>query len=423
MSQKPPKKPKKPTKYLTDEIRIEKLIPGGQALGALADGKKIMLWGALPGEIVTRVRVTKEKPSFVEGIATEVAQTSTQRVAPRDACYLATSPWQILDYRYEMTEKVALVKEVFRQHGIAVHPLYQGQPNDRTDAAYEYRNKMEYALYYDHGDAQIHLAFHERGSHRKVPIASSSLERPEIFQKAQEIVAELNQRGEDARKYQSLLLRCNQNGEVSGGLFENHRPHPQFARLEDELCGIKYSYSPNGFFQINLPVYKKVLESIRAARKRGSWPENVLDLYSGVGTIGLSVARDTRLTLVECDRSAYDELVANVQAATEATGNSGIKPVLAKSEDALAYIESDQVVIVDPPRAGCRPEVIERFLEVKPQTVIYLSCNPATQARDLKLLLPEYEITSVETFNFFPRTPHIENLVILVRKHSVQSQN
>lgn len=400
-----------------NSIKVEKFIPGGQALATLTNGKKIFLWGALPGEVITKVRITKEKSSFVEGIAEEIAQKSEKRVAPRDECYLATSPWQILDYRYEMDEKIALVREIFRQHDIDLAKTQYTRSDHGLDAEYGYRNKMEYALYYSHDDEQIHLAFHERGSHRKVPIENSSLERPEILRKAQEIVAELNHKGEDARKYQSLLLRCSQNGEVSGGLFENHRPHPKFPQLEDEIFGVKYSYSPNGFFQINLPIYVKALQSIRTALKHSAETDNVLDLYSGVGTIGLSVARDARLTLVECDKSAYDEMVENVRAITKITGNSEIRPVLAKSEDALEYIAPDQAVIVDPPRAGCRPEVIAKFLEIKPQTIIYLSCNPATQARDVKALEEEYEIVSVESFNFFPRTPHIENLVVLTRKN------
>lgn len=422
MSQKPPKSTKKPTKYITEKIEVEKFIPGGQALATLANGKKIFLWGALPGEIITRVRITKEKSSFIEGIAEEIAVTSRHRVAPRDACYLATSPWQILDYRCEMAEKYALVTEIFRQHGIdllseELSSCYvQKDTPTREDDGYHYRNKMEYALYYSHDDSQIHLAFHERGSHRKVPVASSSIERPEIWQRAQAIVAELNQKGEDARKYQSLLLRCDQAGHVSGGLFENHRPHPAFPKLEDELFGVKYSYSPNGFFQINLPVYAEALKSIQAELDNEKQSDNVLDLYSGVGTIGLSVARDAHLTLVECDKSAYTEMVENVKTVAALTGNPEINPVLAKSESVLDYIEPDQVVIVDPPRAGCRPEVIDQFLKVKPRMIIYLSCNPATQARDVKLLLPEYQITRVEPFNFFPHTPHIENLVVLKHK-------
>ena len=116
-----------------------------------------------------------------------------------------------------------------------------------------YRNKMEYALYFDHDDQLIHLAFHGRGSRRKISIQKSSLERPEILAKAQEIIDELNFKHEDARKFQSLILRCNQNGEVSGGLYENHQPHPHFSTLQDSILGQTYSYSVNGFFRLIFP--------------------------------------------------------------------------------------------------------------------------------------------------------------------------
>ena len=405
-SLKPKNARQKPINYITEQIKVEKFIPGGQTIATLENGKKIFLWG-----------VTKEKSSFVEGIAEEVLVKSKFRVQPKDECYLATSPWQILDYSREMSEKVKLIKEIFRQHEIDLSTFELNSQDQDFDLPYSYRNKMEYALYYSHADSKIHLAFHERGSHRKIPITKSSLEHPKILEKAQEIIAELNAKGEDARKYQSLLLRCNQKGEVSGGLFENHRPHPKFAKLKDQLFGITYSYSPNGFFQINLPVYAKALTSILNTCESGPQPTNVLDLYSGVGTIGLSIAREHQLTLVECDKSAYDEMLENVKTASSITQNSQIKPILAKSEDALEYIEPDQTVIVDPPRAGCRPEVINKFLEIQPKSIIYLSCNPATQARDIKLLLDKYQITKIEAFNFFPRTPHIENLVVLKLKN------
>ncbi len=93
-----------------------------------------------------------------------------------------------------------------------------------------------------------------------------------------------------------------------------------------------------------------------------------------------------------------------------------IKPILAKSEDVLNYIEPDQTVILDPPRAGCDKKLIDRLIEVGPKTIIYLSCNPATQARDVKLLLDSYRIKTTKIFNFFPHTPHIENLIILEKK-------
>ena len=384
-------------------IKIEKLIPGGFALGTAESGKKLFFWNALPGEIVTEYKITKNKSSYAEAIATSIKNSSPYRKEPRDDCYLSTSPWQILDYQYELEQKALLVQEIFREHDIKIDT-----PAVITDGKdYEYRNKMEYSLYYDLEKAKIFPAFHARGSHRKISITKSSLERPEIFKKAQEIVDNLNARGEEARKYQTLLLRCNQNGEVSGGLYENHQPHPVFKNLKDTILGQEYSYSPNGFFQINLPVYELALMEIQ----KHITIENVLDLYAGVGTIGLSVARDKNLTLVEVDKSAYKELVSN------ANNANNTRTILAKSEDVLEYIAPDQAVILDPPRAGCDKKLIDKLLEISPEKIIYLSCNPATQARDTKFLLEKYQIKLAKTFNFFPHTPHIENLVILERKN------
>lgn len=398
------KSPKKAVQYITERIKIEKLIPGGQGLGTLADGKKIFLWNALPGEIVTECLLTKNKSHYVEGIATKVENSAPERIAPRDECYLSTSPWQIMNYDYELQQKAELLREIFRQHDISLSDFNLTVQTDGHD--FHYRNKMEYALYFDHADEKIHLAFHARGSHRKIPVTQSSIERSEIFAAANKIVDQLNAEKAEARDFQSLLLRCNQNGEMGGGLYRNHQPHPKFPELHDTLLGREYSYSPNGFFQINLPVYEMALKEI------AKWiqTERVLDLYAGVGTIGLSVARDKKLTLVECDKAAYQEMERNC------TGLANAQPVLARSEDVLSYIAPDQTVILDPPRAGCDAQLVEKLLEVQPTSIIYLSCNPATQARDVKALLEKYKIAQVVPFNFFPRTPHLENLVILEQK-------
>ncbi len=383
-------------------VKIEKFIPGGQALGQLDSGKKIFFWNALPGEVILDYEIIKTKSHYDEALATRIDQSSPFRVEPKDQCYLATSPWQVLDYNYELTTKRELVVELFREHHIDID-----LPEIITDNHdYYYRNKMEYALYWDNNDHKIHPAFHQRGSHRKIPVTSSSLERPEIFTTATSIIEQLNASHGEARDYQSLLLRCNQDGEVSGGLFKKYQSHPVFTNLSDTILGYSYKYSPNGFFQINLPVYEMALQEIQQYIKTNK----VLDLYSGVGTIGLSVARNHLLTLVECDRYAYQELQNNV---SQVPNRDHIIAVLAKSEDATNYIEPNQTVILDPPRAGCDSKVINKLNEQKPHTIIYLSCNPATQARDVKLLLDNYEIETVKTFNFFPHTPHIENLLIL----------
>ena len=416
--------------------RIEKMIPGGMGLGTDESGKKVFFWNALPGELVEDFQVIKNKSHFIEAIATEFKEPNLHRKTPLDPCFLSTSPWQIIDFDYELEIKQELVVEAFHEHHIEIEtpPIF----TDHHD--YFYRNKMEYALYYDLNESIIKLAFHTRGSHRKIPITKSSIERPELFKKATEIIADLNAHHEEARKYQTLLLRCNQKGEVSGGLYENHQPHPIFKPLTDTILGHDYSYSPIGFFQINLPVYEMALQEI----KKHITTDDALDLYAGVGTIGLSVARDRHLTLVECDKSAFEELsknlfiedisrptgselarspvttgatkrVRNEQILAESVQNGQIYAKLSKSEDVLDHIQPEQTVILDPPRAGCDQKLINRLNEVKPRKIIYLSCNPATQARDVSML-NNFSIEDIKTFNFFPHTPHIENLVILSKK-------
>ena len=417
--------------YNDKMVHVDKVIPGGQALGTLEDGRKIFFWNALPGEDVSEYEIVKKKSHYYEAIATKIENPSEFRTNPKDPCFLSTSPWQIIDWDYENQLKTELVVEIFREHQIDIT-----RPHIFTDNnPYYYRNKMEYALYWNNEKKLIELAFHLRGSHRKIPINASSIERPEIFAAAQRIINDLNSRHEEARKYQSILLRCNQNGEVSGGLYENHKPHPVFKNLTDDILGQTYSYSPNGFFQINLPVYELALKEI----KKHISTDNILDLYAGVGTIGLSVARDKHLVLVENNKAAYTEMCKNcaegvfeggsepgkarssaktpvATGVLDAPRKNSPQAILANSEDALGFIVFNQTVILDPPRAGCDAKLIDKLLETTPQKIIYLSCNPATQARDVKILLDKYKIEEIKTFNFFPRTPHIENLVILSSK-------
>lgn len=382
-----------------ERARIEKLVPGGQGLATLESGKKAFLWNALPGELV-EFETTKNKRSYCEGIATQIIEAAPERVSPKDDCYLATSPWQIMNYEAELQHKTALVKECFAQQHLDVEVL----PTITDGKDFFYRNKMEYSLYWDNDEAKIYPAFHIRGTHRKTPVKTSSIERPEIFTKAQEIIADLNAQHAEARTYQSLLIRCDQQGNTSAALFENGKSHPVMDNLHDQLMEQSYTYSPNGFFQINLPVYEMVLKNIAEHIKT----DKVLDLYAGVGSIGLSVARDKKLTLVEVNAAAFAEMQNNAK-------GTNAECVLAKSEDVTDYITPDCTVILDPPRAGCDTKLIDKLNEIKPQQIIYLSCNPITQARDIAALAENYHLSALQPYNFFPRTPHIENLIILTR--------
>ena len=243
--------------------------------------------------------------------------------------------------------------------------------------------------------------------------------------------------------------------------------------LTDTILGVPFRYACEGFFQVNTPVYEKALRDMKewvpydcnsqhSGRQLGNhqkkpeqhgtnsqhgssnsfsegfaFPASVrqerqlnqlaarrpeekdvcetseptLDLYAGVGTIGLIIGGDN-ITLVESNADAVREMQRNI---TE-LGRTDARAVLAPSEQALDYITGKEIVIVDPPRAGLHPDVIATLLQKLPPRIIYLSCNPVTQARDVSLLQEKYEIMHHQGYNFFPRTPHIEHLVILDKK-------
>ena len=181
------------------------------------------------------------------------------------------------------------------------------------------------------------------------------------------------------------------------------------------MLGTTFRYATESFFQINLPVYSQVLSDIR---KFIPSEKPVIDLYSGVGTIGLTVtSKDQPLKLIEINSSAVDEMKHNISD----LGRKNTEAILSASENVTDQIEPNSTIIVDPPRAGLHQDVTMRLLETAPKRIIYLSCNPVTQARDIQLLSEKYDISHMQGYNFFPRTPHIENLVILDLKFSSSS--
>jgi 23S rRNA (uracil1939-C5)-methyltransferase len=174
--------------------------------------------------------------------------------------------------------------------------------------------------------------------------------------------------------------------------------------LQDALMNTVMTYDVIGFFQVNLPVFQKALSRIDECT---AGARNKVDMYAGVGSIGIPIG-DTS-TLVELDS-------ANVAMARQNAKDTNIEVVEASTEQALGYIQQDMALIVDPPRSGLHKDVVARILEVRPRQICYLSCNPATQARDIALLQEAYTIKGFDCYNFFPLTPHIETLCILEAK-------
>ena len=425
-------------------VTLDRIIGGGQSIGTLESGKKALLWGGLPGETVT-AQVTRKKSSFVEGYVTEVEKASPERIEPQDpGSYLSTSPWQIMKFEAESHYKSALIEEAFELHDIVL-PAPITVWSDGVE--YGYRNKVEFSFWYDTERETLDLAFFRRGSHGKITIEDTSLASSAINTGGKRVLEALRQLKIDGRNLKTLLIRSNRAGQTAWQLYVKNQDfdaetflntvnltdvtcaeviysNPKSPAsviterlatkgsesLSDTILDVPFTYATEGFFQINLPVYEQALRDMSEWIEDKSAP--VVDLYSGVGTIGLTIGGDN-VTLVEINEHAVREMEQNI----EKLGKTGAKAVLAASENALDHITGDATIIVDPPRAGLHADVIAKLLESAPARIIYLSCNPVTQARDVALLAEKYGIRHHQGYNFFPRTPHIEHLVVLDKKN------
>jgi 23S rRNA (uracil1939-C5)-methyltransferase len=424
-----------------NKVTLTKIVGGGQALGTLDTGKKAFIWGALPGETV-EFQITKKKSSMVEGIVTEVISTSNDRISPIDAdSYLSTSPWQIASFAAETSYKAQLIDDAFTLHGTKL-------PNKTTvysdGEEYHYRNKVEFSWWGDTDDNRnetLDLAFFRRGGKGKIAVQGTSLAIDDINILARSIRDLLHTAGIVARDLKTVLIRCDQAGQCVWQLYVKNEdiakkiagfdfsklpalggeviysdprsPASKITKrihaygenvLNDTILSIPFAYATEGFFQVNIPVYEHALSDMK------KWiPDNtpVIDMYSGVGTIGLTIGGENA-TLIEIDEHAVREMKKNIQEL-----GSSATAILSASETALDSIDSEATIILDPPRAGLHADVISRLLEKTPRRIVYLSCNPVSQARDVAGLLEKYSITHHQGYNFFPRTPHIEHLVVL----------
>ncbi|MCA9328614.1 class I SAM-dependent RNA methyltransferase [Candidatus Saccharibacteria bacterium] len=441
--------------FTLDNITLVKLVHGGQCIADSPDGKKVFVWGGLPGEVVN-IRVTKKKSSYLEGIVTEVLEPSNDRIVPVEPeVYLSSSPWQIMTFEAENKVKQAILEETFEREGFrdvdwasfiakgkeqpeeAIHSLpgamrkTVGCPHE----GYRYRNKVELGFWGD--EDGLHYASYVRGTHGKQIITRNALASDAINYVLDDFLTGLSKfvekNGFRAGDFKTAIFRSNQAGEVVAALFTKleadfsdfmkpdslkglviYHSNPKSPasvptrqlyikgdiKLNDEVLGKNIMYDVLSFFQVNLPVFEQAALVIKEAVSG----EPCVDFYSGVGTIGIPVGADV---LVDSDES-------NIKMARKNALDS-IDVIHATSENATDYIASDKVLIVDPPRAGMHKDVVERVLEVLPPKVVYLGCNPSTQARDVNILSSAYKITYAQGYNFFPRTPHIESLVVLER--------
>ncbi len=422
-------------------LTIEKLVFGGQGMARMEDGKIAFVWNALPGEVVD-VEIIKKDKHFVEAIATHIKHPSPDRIEPKEPDFLSSSPWQIMSFEKEQYWKRLIAAETYSKIGdLIIQPDSIDIVTDGND--YGYRNKIEFS-FCELPDKTISLAFFERGKKNRMPVHKSCLAEPVINEVAQKILSWINEVRIPLRSLKSLIVRSAHNKEAIAALFiKDELAFDSFPSIDTTLLGFHLYYSTHkspasvptkllysagqnfltstlkgtklkfgllSFFQINTPVFDMALTDI-ASFTEPKTP--LIDYYAGVGAISLPIS---------LNRSSCILIDNNEEAIQYATENIALNArehctaVCSPAEDMASYIASDKTIILDPPRAGLHQKLITHLLIKKPKRIIYLSCGIDTQARDLRLLSEAYRISFLRLYNFFPRTPHIEGLVVLDRQ-------
>jgi len=184
------------------------------------------------------------------------------------------------------------------------------------------------------------------------------------------------------------------------------------AEISDKIAHLDFSISPHSFFQIN-PEQTKVLydKVVEYAGLKGN--EVVLDLYCGIGTISLYIAQFAKQVIgVEC----VEQAVLNAKENAVKNGVENVEFILGKAEEVAEKFKKIDAIIIDPPRKGCDIKLLDAIKNIKPEKIIYVSCNPATLARDLKILT-EYGFSTkiIQPVDMFPRTAHVESVVLITK--------
>ncbi|NQT50270.1 class I SAM-dependent RNA methyltransferase [Candidatus Kuenenbacteria bacterium] len=416
-------------------IKIEKLIAGGQGL-ARHDGCVYFVWDVLPGEEV-EVEVLKKKKSYVEAVVTKVITPSPERIEPLEAHYLNCSPWQILSWPEELKWKKEIAIESFSKIAKVDLPADLQLVSDEQNQ-YNYRNKIEYNFIHRRG--QLHLALFFRQTNDLRLLDECCLAEDELNITAKTILTWLNSRP-DHKSFQKMIVRRDSSGRLIAGLYAKNKiaDFTSCALIDEQLVGvslfqlshnekwvlecqlgenfltetindIELRYGIESFFQVNVPIFKSVVDDIAPFLDSN---DNVLDFYSGVGSISLPLSKKFKSArLIESNQEAARFAEQNI----ELNKIKNCQAEMKRSEDAIDLIESESVLILDPPRAGLEKLLTSEILEKQPKRLIYLSCDMATQARDLNALKEKYRIVFSRLYNFFPRTPHVESLIVLDKK-------
>jgi 23S rRNA (uracil1939-C5)-methyltransferase len=420
-------------------LEFQKIVGEGKALGR-SEGKVIFCYGVLPGE-TARVRTTFEKKNFAEAELLEIVSPSPKRVPPREDHYLSCSPWQVMEYDFQCETKKALIEDLLYQttkETIRLDKFYGAQE------IFGYRTKIEYSFTGEPG--ALSFAFHKRGNYREKYLLPQgcALIGAKANELAVRILGVINSLKLSTDDLKTLIIREAKNpGSRVAALFLKRRdielpdikldgldgflavysnPVSSVSQVDgiikawgndfvtEEILGGKFSYGFDCFFQNNMELFAEALKEIRAAAFKCG---KLVDLYSGVGVIGLSL-RDLADKVVAVEASESSARYAALNAEQNGARNFSMTCSLSEKADGGLFDGTD-VLVLDPPRAGLHNKVIKRIMEILPKRIIYLSCNPITQGRDAAFFLEKYKLVRSAGFDFYPNTPHAETLMVFER--------
>ena len=465
---------KKKNLPLLQNIEITGIAAEGKALTRV-DDMVLFVPYCVPGDIVD-IQVTRKKHSFMEGRVERIVTPSPTRCEPRCKHYgeCGGCKWQILPYEEQLRHKQQQIIDNLTRIGKIELP--EISPILGSKEIYAYRNKLEFTfsdrkwLSWDtiraaggleHVDNTHGLGFHIPNCFDKVLDITECHLMPDISNRIRNGIRDFARQlgitfyNEHAHEGQlrTLILRSNHKGEIMlivvwadepdlrvmeyirdsfpeiiSLLYvvnrkfndtisdqEVHVFHGQ-DHIMEQMENLQFKVGPKSFYQTNtLQAYELYKVAREFAGLTGN--ELVFDLYTGTGTIANFVAHQARQVIgIEYVPEAIED--AKVNAKINNLDNTlffagDMKDIL--NEDFIAQYGRPDVIITDPPRAGMHEDVINTILFAEPQRIVYVSCNPATQARDLNMLDSKYRVVKVQPVDMFPHTHHVENVVLLVR--------
>ena len=441
------------------EVAITDLSDTGEGVGRF-DGRVVFVPDTVPGDRLL-ARLVQVKPQYATGKTHELLESSPHRIRP--SCIVADKcggcQWQHIDYSYQLEAKRnQVIQALERIGGIAVPPV---EPVLAPPAALGYRNKATYPLGMS-STGNVQAGYYQKNSHRLVnlnrcPIQDDRLDpllaevKQDIQRQGWRVYDEKYHRGEVRhlslrigrrtgeilltlvartgdlaeieaqaqvwlKRYPQLVGVClNINSAKTNAIFgkETHciagLPY-----IHEEFAGLQFQLRADTFFQVNTEAAEALLEAmVNQLDLQGD--EVLVDAYCGIGTFTLPLAKRVREAIgLEMQPAAVEQAQLNAQLNNLTNTSFRVGEV----ETLLPQLGvTPDIVLIDPPRKGCDRTVLETLVQIHPRRIVYVSCKPATLARDLKFLCNAggYRLTRVQPADFFPQTSHVECAAFLVR--------